>query len=267
MKFLVTNDDGIFAPGVEALVEVLQHFGDIYVVCPDQERSAISHSITLRQPLKATTVTLFGAGVKAWAVNGTPADCVKLGVEVLVKEKPDLVISGINIGPNLGRDVYYSGTMAAAAEASLLQIPAIAVSLDRLQTKDTSFQMPKRLLYEVIEPLLSNRIPPGVFVNVNLPYLEKHACSGIKVVPLDLSVSRYKYVGLNDPYGQVYYWLKDHIGQLTEFEEEGDFAKLKAGYVTVTPLEGKVSQKKHVRRFEKWFSNHKLHFSKEETFS
>ncbi|MGJ9384227.1 5'/3'-nucleotidase SurE [Salipaludibacillus sp. CF4.18] len=254
MKFLVTNDDGIFAPGVAALIEVLQHFGEIYVVCPDQERSAISHSITLRQPLKASTVSLFGNNVHAWAVNGTPADCVKLGLEVLMKDTPDFVVSGINIGPNLGRDVYYSGTMAAAAEASLFNIPSIAVSLDRLNHKGIDFQIPKRLFYQVIESLLGNKIPQGVFVNVNLPYLKKEHCLGMAVVPLDLTVNRYKFVGLNDPYGQVYYWLKDHLPQLANFEKEGDYGKLRAGYITVTPLEGKVSQRKNIRKFERWMN-------------
>jgi 5'-nucleotidase len=262
----VTNDDGIFAPGVEALVEVLQHFGEIYVVCPDQEKSAISHSITLRRPLKATPVSLFGANVHAWAVNGTPADCVKLGLEVLMKDQPDFVVSGMNIGPNLGRDVYYSGTMAAAAEASLHNIPALAVSLDRMSMKDIQFQGPKRLLYEVMEPLLANHVPEGVFININLPYLTKEACSGIEVVPLDLSINRYHFVGLNDPYGQVYYWLKDHKDQLTNVDKECDFAKLKAGYVTVTPLEGKVCQKKHMRRLERWFKQTMIQNQKEETY-
>ncbi|WP_026672411.1 5'/3'-nucleotidase SurE [Alkalihalobacterium bogoriense] len=259
MKFLVTNNEGIFAPGVAAVVEVLQHFGQTYVVCPDQERSAISHAITLREPLKVTSVTLFGANVQAWAVNGTPADCVKLGIEVLVKEKPDIVISGMNIGPTLGRDVFYSGTMAAAAEAALYQIPAIAVSIDRLSLKDISFKEPKRLFYDVVEPLLTNQIPPGLFVNINLPYVTKEDCAGIAVTPLDLTVSRYQYVGLNDPYGQVYYWVKDSLRELSQFHEEGDFAKLKEGHVTVTPLEGKVSQKKHIRKFERFLKNILVH--------
>nr|WP_231686994.1 5'/3'-nucleotidase SurE [Bacillus sp. JCM 19034] len=232
---------------------------------PDQERSAISHSITLRQPLKASPVTLFGENVQAWAVNGTPADCVKLGMDVLMKEPPDVVVSGINIGPNLGRDVYYSGTMAAAAEAALYEIPAIAVSLDRLEVKDLNFQIPKRLLYQVIEPLLANEIPSGVFVNVNLPYVKKEYCQGIAVAPLDLSVARYRYVGLNDPYGNVYYWLKDRLQQLSEFNDEGDYAKLKAGYITVTPLEGKVSQLKHLRKFERWLKTAMNKDIKEET--
>ncbi|MDE5413994.1 5'/3'-nucleotidase SurE [Alkalihalobacterium chitinilyticum] len=267
MKFLVTNDDGIFAPGVAALVEVLQHFGEIYVVCPDQERSAISHSITIKQPLKATPVSIFGSNVQAWAINGTTADCVKLALEVLLKEPPDVVVSGINLGANLGRDVFYSGTMAGAAEASLFNIPAIAVSVDRTNTKETNFQLPKRLFYEVMEIILPNKPPEGVFININLPYVTREFCAGIKVVPLDLSVSRYKYVGLNDPYGQVYYWLKDRLSQLSDFDEDGDYGKLKAGYITVTPLEGKVCHKKHVKKLERWFNNKMLKKSKEELYS
>ncbi|MFS0643623.1 5'/3'-nucleotidase SurE [Siminovitchia sp. 179-K 8D1 HS] len=267
MKFLVTNDDGIFAPGLEALVEVLLHFGEVHVICPDQENSAVSHAITLRQPIKAAKMSLFGPNVPAWAVNGTPADCVKLGLDILIKEPPDFVVSGINPGPNLGRDVYYSGTMAAASEAALYGIPSIAVSLDRLSSQNINFQYPKRLLYEVLETLLANQIPKGVFVNINVPYIGKEACRGVRVVPLDLSVNRYSYVGLNDPYGHVYYWLKDNLFHLADFAKEGDFAALKEGYITVTPLEGKACHMKHIRKFEKWFKQSKSKIQQEEFYS
>lgn len=267
MKFLVTNDDGSFAPGLEALVEVLLHFGEVHVVCPDQESSAASHSITLNEPVKAAKMSLFGPNVPTWAINGTPADCIKLGLDILIEEPPDFVISGINLGPNLGRDVHYSGTMAAASEAALYGIPAIAVSLDRLSSHNTNFQYPKRLLYEVLETLLANQIPKGVFVNINLPYIGKEACRGVRVVPLDLSVNRYSYVGLNDANGYVYYWLKDNLLQLTDFAKESDFATLKEGYITITPLEGKACHTKHIRKFEKWFRQSVSTFKLEEFYS
>ncbi|WP_141432299.1 5'/3'-nucleotidase SurE [Bacillus sp. 03113] len=266
MRFLVTNDDGIFAPGLTALVEVLQHFGEVYVVCPDQERSAISHSITLRKPLKATPISSFGSNVTAWAISGTPVDCVKLGNEVLVKKKIDFVISGINLGANLGRDIYYSGTISAAVEASLLGIASIAVSLDRYEGNNLDYSIPKRLLFSILEPILSNKIPKGVFLNMNLPYLTKELCKGVKVTPLDLNVCRYKHVGINDPNGQVYYWLKDHLMQLGNVNEDGDYAFLREGYVTITPLEGKMSQRKYMKKVESWFK-HTLHGNAKEEIS
>lgn len=264
MNILVTNDDGIFAPGVEAMVEVLQHFGNVYIVCPDQERSAISHSITLRQPLKAKPVVHF-AGVRgAWAVNGTTADCVKLGTEVLLKEKPDFVFSGINIGPNLGRDLYYSGTMAGAAEASLYNIPAVAVSLDTFNEKTMKVTQVKSLFYDIAETILHNKIPKGVFLNVNLPHLSKELCKGVSIVPLDMEISRYRYVGLNDPHGQVFYWLKDELTSLSDLDHKNDYGKLKQGYITITPVTLKTHEKRKIDQIDRWFKHINLQKKEEE---
>ncbi|MDQ0208498.1 5'/3'-nucleotidase SurE [Alkalicoccobacillus murimartini] len=253
MKILVTNDDGIFSPGVAALVEVLQHFGEPIVVCPDQKKSGVSHSVTLRQPLKATVVKVFGENVKSWAVNGTPADCIRLGLDVLLNEKPDFVISGMNVGATVGRDIYYSGTMAAAVEASLYHVPGMAISVDRLSAEDLKYQMPKNLLYGLLENLLNQRLLKHVFFNINLPYIDKKDCKGIYPVAPDFSVSRYKYVELNDPDGCVYYWVKDRLKQPLLYQEGMDFAKLKEGYITISPLEGKLSQRKQLKKLEKWF--------------
>lgn len=249
----MTNDDGIFSPGVAALVEVLQHFGETVVVCPDHKRSGISHSVTLRQPLKATVVKVFGENVKSWAVNGTPADCIRLGLDVLMDKKPDVVISGMNVGATIGRDIYYSGTMAAAAEASLYQVPGMSISIDRLSAEDMKFQWSKSLLYGLLETLFSVRLPKHVFYNINLPYLQKQDCKGIFPVAPDSSVSRYKYVELNDPDGCVYYWVKDRLSQPVMYQDGLDFAKLKEGYITISPIEGMVTQRKQVKRVEQWF--------------
>ncbi|MDQ0340686.1 5'-nucleotidase [Caldalkalibacillus uzonensis] len=255
MNILVTNDDGIFAPGVEALTQVLQHFGNVYVVCPDQEKSAVGHANTLRTPLKLTPVDLFPGSKGVWSVNGTPADCVKLGVEVLLKEKPDILFSGINLGPNLGRDIYYSGTMAGAVEASLYHVPAVAVSLQAFKEKKVNYTRVKQLFYHVAEMILQHTIPQGIFLNINLPDLPKDLCKGVEVVPLDMTVSRYRYVGLNDPYGQVYYWLTDHLIQLTEFNRDSDYLKLKEGYITVTPVsvDHQFNNRRKIEQIRKWF--------------
>lgn len=262
MKILATNDDGFFAPGIEALVEVLQHFGDVYVVCPDQERNAVGHSITLRRPLKVKPVEMFPGTKGAWVVNGTPADCVKLGMEVLLKAKPDILFSGINLGPNLGRDLYYSGTLAGAAEASLNNIPAVSVSLNEFNETKINFLNIKQLLYKAVEIILQNRIPRGVFLNINLPNLPVYLCKGIKVVPLDLTVSRYRYVGLNDPHGHVYFWLKDELNQLTNLDENSDYFKLKEGYITVSPVEFPVHHRRRMVQIERWFQKCSLNLLK-----
>jgi 5'-nucleotidase len=260
LKILITNDDGIFAPGVEALTELLSHFGEVVVVCPDTEKSAYSHKITLRQPLKLKKVD-FLSSVEAYAVNGSPADCVKLAMEVLLKEKLDIVFSGINIGPNVGRDMYYSGTIAAAQEAMLYQVPSVAVSIDAFEPSKIKFGIVKELLYNVVEVILQNKISKHLMLNVNVPYTSKELCKGVRVVPMDLFISRYKFVPLHDPYGQDYYWLKDHYDELKP-NEGTDYEQLKDGYVTVSPIDLKITQKRKMDQISRWF--HKINFSQEE---
>ncbi|WP_051577779.1 5'/3'-nucleotidase SurE [Sporolactobacillus terrae] len=253
MKILISNDDGIFAPGVEALVNVLGHLGEVCVVCPDREQSGVSHSITLRYPIKATPLNIFPANISAWAVNGTPADCVKMGIEVLMKEKPDIVFSGINLGPNIGRDVFYSGTIACAVEATLYGIPAVSMSLATFDGREINYQNVQQLVYEISEIIVRNAIPKDFFLNVNLPYTTRECCRGVKVAPLDLSVSRYQYVGMNDPYGNVYYWLKDNYQQLDELTKGSDFIHLKDGYVTITPVQIGKNGKRRMDQMSQWF--------------
>lgn len=253
-KILITNDDGIFAPGVEALADVLSHFGEVIIICPDTERSAFSHTITLRQPLKLKKID-FASNVEAYSVNGSPADCVKLGMEVLLDKKPDIVFSGINIGPNVGRDVYYSGTIAAAQEAMLYQVPAVSVSLETFNNQKVKFDIVKQLFYESLELILQHKIPKNLMLNVNLPYIAKDLCKGVKVVPMDMSISRYNFVGLNDPQGQVYYWLRDNYQELSELTEGTDYQLLKEGYITISPIELKHTQKKKIDHLSRWFKN------------
>lgn len=258
MRFLVTNDDGIFAPGAAALVEVLQHFGEVYVVCPDQERSSVSHSITLRRPLIATSISMFGDNVRSWAVNGTPVDCIKFGLEVLRPEKIDYVISGINLGANLGRDVYYSGTISAAVEGLLFNIPSISVSLDGYDVNKINYHLPKQLLYITLKKVFENSFTEKILLNINLPYVSKEESPGIKVTVLDLSVSRYGYVEMSDQNGQMMGWLKDNLQQLKMFTPDSDYAYLKENYVTITPLRGIFSLKKDIAHLQTLLNETKI---------
>ncbi|MFC3040867.1 5'/3'-nucleotidase SurE [Virgibacillus xinjiangensis] len=253
MNILVTNDDGIFAPGVSMLVEVLQHFGDVYIVCPDKEQSAVSHSITLRRPLKARAVHIFPGAKGAWAVNGTPADCIKLGLDVLLDAEPDIVFSGLNAGPNIGRDCYYSGTMAGAAEASLYGVRAVSMSLNAFQESEMKESQVRPLIYDVVRTISQHKIPKGMFLNINFPNLPKHQCEGVAVVPLDMAVSRYRHAGFHDPHGNAFHWLKDEWIKVEHAKEDSDFSKLKQGYVTVSPVEFRQAQTRKREQIEKWF--------------
>ena len=253
LKIMITNDDGIFEPGVEALADVLSHFGEVVIVCPDTEKSAYSHKITLGQPLKLKKID-FAPTAEDYAVNGSPADCVKLAMEVLLKEKPDIVFTGINLGPNVGRDMYYSGTIAAAQEAMLYQVPSVAVSLDTFKKENIKFGIVKQMLYRVVEVILQNKIAKNVMLNVNLPYTSKELCKGVAVVPMDLTISRYHYTALNDPQGQDFYWLKDNYQNL-KVNEGTDYQLLKEGYITVSPIDLKHTQKRKIDQISRWFTN------------
>lgn len=250
MNILITNDDGIFAPGVKALAELLSHFGKVTVICPETEKSAYSHKITLRQPLNLKKVD-FSSTAETYAVNGSPADCVKLGVDVLEGE-PDIVFSGINIGPNVGRDLYYSGTIAAAQEAMLYQVPFISVSLETFDSRKIKFDVVKQLFYQVLEVIIQNKLPKNLMLNVNLPYTSKELCKGVRVVPMDLTVSRYNFTGLNDPHGQIYYWLKDNYHEL-ELNEGTDYDLLRQGFITISPIELVHTKKRRIDQLTRWF--------------
>ncbi|MGF9823667.1 5'/3'-nucleotidase SurE [Brevibacillus agri] len=256
MNILVTNDDGIFASGVLCLAQALQPFGNVSIVCPDQERSAISHAITLKSPVKANKVNFFDTSLEAWAVNGTPADCVKMAVEVILKDKPDVIVSGINRGPNLGRDVFYSGTISAAIEGAMYQIPSIAVSLATLKPSP-NFSIVEPLAYDVFETLLRHKLSPEAVLNINLQYLSKEMVKGVAVTPLAMDVLRYQYVGLNDPQGYLCYWLSDHLSELHFEDEESDYYKLRDGFITITPLQLNMTNTAMKAKIGKWFQTAK----------
>ena len=162
MKLLVTNDDGILSEGIRALANSLSVLGEVWVVAPDRERNAVSHALTLHRPLRITTIA-----PQHYAINGTPADCVNIGIHFLLPEKPDLVISGINKGANLGNDINYSGTVAAAVEGTLMGVPSFAISLAGEQSFD--FQPAAHFALRVARFILAKGLPPRTGLNVNVP--------------------------------------------------------------------------------------------------
>ncbi len=233
MKILIVNDDGINSKGIMALAKRLQMEHEIYVVAPLTEQSAVGHAITMKIPLRIFKIEREGSFF-GYAVDGTPADCIKIGIRNILKITPDIVISGINNGSNAAINVIYSGTVSGAREAAIMNIPSIAVSVASHDVKDFSFaaEIANKFAYLVKE----NGLPNGTLLNINIPDLPKQKIKGIKVTRQSMSRWDDVYEKRVDPYGKDYYWL---TGSMIEHPNENDsfdyFANLN-GYISVTPI-------------------------------
>ena len=232
---LVSNDDGIDAPGILALIKALTGLGDIFVVAPVDEQSAVGHAITIRSPVRARAWQLpeRTSYEAAFAVTGTPADCVKIAVDKLLPRKPDLVVSGINQGPNTAVNVIYSGTVSAATEASILGIDAVAFSLCSWQSRE--FQAAGRIARMISERVLATGLPDGVLLNVNIPSLPVEEISGIQITRQARSMWEETFVERVDPFNERYYWLSGTFINLDEGRNT-DISAVEEGYVSVTPI-------------------------------
>ncbi|MDX2244331.1 MAG: 5'/3'-nucleotidase SurE [Leptolyngbyaceae cyanobacterium bins.302] len=243
MNLLISNDDGIQAIGIRTLANQLAAAGhQVTVVCPDRERSATGHGLTLHQPIRANPVeALFHPSVRAWACSGTPADCVKLALWALLDQKPDLVLSGINHGANLGTDVLYSGTVSAAMEGLVEGIPAIAFSLTSFTSRD--FAPAAHFAQTLVAQLEVCPLAELLLLNVNVPAVSQSEIAGVAVTRQ--GIRRYVDVFEKriDPRGKTYYWLAGEL--LEDVEDSPDFAEyamtdvqaIRQNYITVTPLQ------------------------------
>ena len=236
MEILLTNDDGIRAPGIFAMWRELTALGNVHVIAPETVQSATGHGITLSTPL-ITNKVVMDHGYEGIAVDGRPADCVKLAMNQLLPQKPDLVISGMNEGANVGINVIYSGTVAAAIEAAFLGCPSIAVSLHLKQDVPTDFPRAARLARQVIEQVLKAGIQPGQVVSINIPALRPDEG------PLGVRVARQctrpwidSYEERENPRGQKYYW-NSSVYKLGPTDDDTDVAGVRDRYITVTPLQ------------------------------
>jgi 5'-nucleotidase len=233
MRFLASNDDGILAHGLECLVAAVEPLGEVTVVAPDREQSATSHSLTLHHPLRPVK-----RGDRRWQVDGTPTDCVMLALEALMPEKPDWVLSGINHGQNMGEDVLYSGTVAAAMEGLSLGVPAIAVSFAggdlRADVTRLREQVPTltRVLKHIVE---LPSFPANTLLNINLPPVSGGAVKGIRLTRLGRRVYSQSVAELKDPWGRQIYWIGGGDISWTG-EDDSDFRAIQEGYVSITPL-------------------------------
>ena len=235
MLILLTNDDGILAPGLLAMYRELTALGEVHVVAPDTVQSATGHGITVATPILTHPVTLED-GFAGTAVGGRPADCVKLAVAKLLPRMPDLVVSGINSGANVGINVIYSGTVAAAIEAAFLGLPAIAVSLYLRNDKPIDYARTARLAMGPIRQILDAGLHGGQVVSMNLPPLHPtEQPTGVRVVRQCTRAWVDTYDQRRDPRGRVYFW-NSSIFTLGNTEDDSDVAALRDGYITLTPL-------------------------------
>lgn len=243
MLILLTNDDGIHSPGLTALADRLAAMGRVVVVAPDRERSAIGRALTLHVPLRAEEIAK-----DRWAVSGTPTDAVNLGIQGLLNEKPDLVLSGINRGGNMGDDLTYSGTVAAAMEATLMGVPSIAISLSGGSFEYADFTDAARIAQQLAAVVLEHGLPADTFLNVNVP--DKPPL-GIRLTRQGKRIYEDAVIHNQDPRGRSYYWLG--AGRLGFKQLDGtDFHAVDNGYVSVTPLHLDLTNYAAMERLRQW---------------
>ncbi|EGO62078.1 5'/3'-nucleotidase SurE [Acetonema longum] len=234
MRILLTNDDGIHAAGIRSLwAELAQIANELFVVAPDAERSACSQSITVHQPIRVDKFPVENqSNVQAWAIAGTPADCIKIALEALNLE-PDLIVSGINHGPNLATDVLYSGTVSAAIEGALHGIPSVAVSLAGRNPSD--FTPAARFIAKFVPTMAGHALPPNTLLNVNVPDLPQADIQGVRVTKLGSIAYENVFEKRQDPRGRVYYWMGGSL-VYGDNESDSDVTAVQSGYISVTPV-------------------------------
>lgn len=250
MNILISNDDGIYSNGIYELAKQMKQFGKVTVVAPDKEQSAIGHAITMHEPLRCRKIKLHDLDIDAWWVSGTPADCIKLGVETLLHSRPDLIVSGINNGENLGTDIIYSGTVSAAIEGSIFNIPSIAVSYAKYG--ETDFSKASEVAAYLIEQIIKHAGKGRMLLNMNIPPIENGSeLKGIKITELGVKKYRNSFEERKDPRGNSYYWL---AGELIEDEivENTDIYAVRNGYVSLTPISIDLTSHRELENIKNW---------------
>ncbi len=233
MRILLTNDDGIEAAGIEALWHELSKIADITVVAPDVERSATSQAITVHSPIRVDQYQFDHPGISGWRIGGTPADCVKIALEALMIQPPDVIVSGINHGPNLGTDVLYSGTVSAAIEGALHGIPAIAVSLDG--SKQYNFEPAAKFTSTLVQNITKRSLPPNTLLNVNVPALSTDQLDGVAITKLGVRQYENIFERRHDPRGRMYYWMGGNVLD-NDNDDDSDIVAVKNSKISVTPI-------------------------------
>lgn len=237
MRILISNDDGCDSPGIESLAKYMRALGEVTVVAPHRERSTAGHSLTLHKPLRITDL-----GNRIYSTSGTPADCIYLGIREILKGSPDIILSGINRGANLGTDVHYSGTVAAAREGALMNIPSYAFSIvDLHQTlpdypaEPLRFEMAAEIAREVVESTREIPFPSHTLLNVNIPNMDRKNIRGSKITRQGFRFYANEVSRRQDPRGKDYYWIGGHYLRF-EGGEPSDCHAINEGFVAITPI-------------------------------
>jgi len=248
MNILVSNDDGIDAEGIKQLAIALSEIGIVTVIAPKTEQSAVGHAITMKVPLRIHEYK-FVNNIKAYAIEGTPADCIKIGIKNILDEKPDIIVSGINHGSNTAISIIYSGTVSAAREAAIMGYPAIAISV--ADHRPTSFDYAKKMIKDLVKKVLEHKLPEGTILNVNVPNIPEENIRG--VLPTHQGLSKWDdiYEERVDPYGNKYFWL---TGQMAELDTKlhNDHIAVKNNYVAITPIHFDLTDYKAYEQLKSW---------------
>ena len=240
---LVTNDDGITAPGIRNLVEFMNELGEVVVVAPNSPQSGKGHAITINQTLTFEEISLEGPQTD-YSLSGTPVDCVKFALDKILDRKPDIVVSGINHGANSSINVIYSGTMSAAVEAGVEGLQAIGFSLLDFSW-DADFSQAKEYIQNIVNKVLENPLPKGVVLNVNIPKLPKDDIKGIKVCKQANAKWEENFDERINPHGKKYYWLTGYFNNMDD-SEDADETALSQGYISVVPVKFDLTAHEHV---------------------
>lgn len=249
MRILLTNDDGIYAKGIEALYEALTPEHDVTVVAPETEQSAVGHAITFLNPLRVKSVQRNGQFF-GYALDGTPADCVKIAIAELIKPPPHLVVSGINKGANVGVNVIYSGTVSAATEAAVMGVPSIAVSIDSFKTTDFSAVL--QFMPDLLDFVDRQGLPAGVSLNVNFPAVPADKIRGVRITHQGKMKYIESYDRRMDPRNNVYYWLCNSA-PIPDADPFADSSALAANYISVTPIHYDLTHYEMCDALKKWY--------------
>ena len=259
MKILISNDDGILANGIRALVEALAPCHDVYVVAPDRERSAAGHSLTLHTPIRVEEVEPKYGAKRCWMTSGTPGDCVKMAITAILdeNEKPDLVISGLNHGPNLGVDILYSGTVSCAMEGAMMGYPSIAVSLASMSCEPELFKNVAVFMSKFVHKIKEFPFPKKSILNINVPGLMPEDLAGVAITKLGGKMFTDEYDKRVDPRGKVYYWMAGELIKHCD-NDESDINALRWNKVSVTPITFEMTLDSVIPELEKALCNENI---------
>jgi 5'-nucleotidase len=248
MNILLTNDDGIYADGLWALYKRFRSQHTVTVVAPDRERSAVGHGLTLHQPLRTTSVNI-NNDLHGYAVNGTPADCIKIGLMEILEQSPDLVISGINLGANVGVNLNYSGTVAAAKEAALYHLPALAVSIKGYRS--AAYDQAALFTAQLAKMVLKRGLPMGTMLNVNIPDIPANRIKGVRICRQGTTIYAEYIEKRIDPRNRTYYW-HGHESDVSLNDPEYDVAALNEDYIVITPIQCDMTDYHLLEDLKRW---------------